>query len=244
MIDTVISYCTNDFRFIESNIQECLKFSNKVIVPICDHLLDGTPENEDLLNETFKLKKYGNVEFYMFNWDNTQHSRYWHNVARQLGHNQTSADYVLHVDADEIFDGDLMKQYVEDKDYTNYDVVAFECYWYFREPIYRAKTTEQAGVLYKREVYNESITFTEMERWYYRTIQQLKPKEHCTYKENILCHHYSWVRTKEEMLKKVVSWGHNKDRDWVSLVNSEFDKEFNGIDFVHGYSYDIVKSMI
>jgi hypothetical protein len=57
-----------------------------------------------------------------------------------------------------------------------------------------------------------------------------------------MIHHYSWVRTKEEMLRKVKSWTHSGDRDWVSQVEKEFAHEFNGTDFVHGYEYNIVEN--
>ena len=53
-------------------------------------------------------------------------------------------------------------------------------------------------------------------------------------------HHYSWVRTKEEMLKKVTAWGHRNERNWIKLVEEEFLKEFTGTDFVHGYSFEEV----
>ena len=50
-------------------------------------------------------------------------------------------------------------------------------------------------------------------------------------------HHYSWVRTQQEMLAKVGGWGHKHDKDWATLINEEFSREFNGTDFVHGYTY-------
>jgi hypothetical protein len=238
MIDTVISYCTNDFRFIKSNIQECKKFSNKIIIPIADHLLDGTPEDENLLKETLKLSD-DRVIFYNFEWKPINSSRYWHNVDRFLGHSAASADYVLHIDADEIFDGDLMKLYIENQDYKNYDVVSFESYWYFRDPIYRATSTEQAGVLYKKDLYTLDNGFTEAERWWFRSTN-LKILEHCTYQNKVMMNHYSWVRTEDRMINKVKSWGHNKDKNWIDLVKSEFSHPFNGTDFVHGYQYEIV----
>ena len=57
---------------------------------------------------------------------------------------------------------------------------------------------------------------------------------------NPMFHHYSWVRTREEMLKKVKSWAHHKDRDWTSLVEKEFERKFNSQTdtcFVHNYKY-------
>ena len=59
-----------------------------------------------------------------------------------------------------------------------------------------------------------------------------------------MIHHYSWVRTYKEMLKKVKHWGHTKDKDWTSLVHEEFKKDFDGTDFVHNYKYDKVEGYI
>ena len=56
-------------------------------------------------------------------------------------------------------------------------------------------------------------------------------------------HHYSWVRTEEEMMKKVGSWGHKHDRDWPDLVRKEFSNPFQGTDFIHGYQYQTVDSL-
>ena len=55
-----------------------------------------------------------------------------------------------------------------------------------------------------------------------------------------MIHHYSWVRTKDEMLKKVLTWGHNKDRDWVKLIEEEFTRPFNGKCFVNNYEFKVI----
>jgi hypothetical protein len=55
-----------------------------------------------------------------------------------------------------------------------------------------------------------------------------------------MIHHYSWVRTKEQMLQKVKAWGHNADKDWVSLIEEEFSRPFNGKCFVNNYSYEVL----
>lgn len=59
---------------------------------------------------------------------------------------------------------------------------------------------------------------------------------------NPIVHHFSWVRNKEDMLKKVKNWGHNSDKNWINLVEKEFSRPFNGTDFVHGYEYNIVEN--
>jgi len=59
----------------------------------------------------------------------------------------------------------------------------------------------------------------------------------------VFFHHYSWARTKEQMLTKVKNWGHRKQRNWQELVENEFSHEFNGKDFIHGYNYSRVPNL-
>lgn len=245
MITTVINYCSNDFRFLQKNITEALKFSEKVIIPISSHFFDGTLENKEDLEKTYKLLELSDkITFIEYGWDDRKSARYHHNMSRWIGLQDSTTDYVLLADADEIVDGDLMNRYLQTKKYLNYDVIAFACYWYFREPIYRATTTELAVSLWNKHICKESLIFNESERWSYRFRNDLRVLENETYNGEVMCHHYSWVRTYEQMLKKVQSWGHTSDKDWISLVNEEFSREFNGTDFVHHYTYDIVPNTL
>ena len=237
MIDTIINYCTIDFKFIERNIQECLKFSNNVIIPVSSHLFDGTPENNELLEKTYKLGEgHPNVSFIQYKWHDDQPARFFHNFSRWVGLQYSTADYVLMLDADEIVDGDMMKEYLEQNIHQSYDVIAFKSYWYFREPTLQSTTTELAASLWKRSICTPNLIFHDSERWSYR-FTTLHAKEEETLKGKIICHHFSWVRSEADMIKKVKSWGHNIDTDWVSLVEEEFSRHFNGTDFVHHYRY-------
>jgi hypothetical protein len=244
MIDTVISYCSTDFRFIRKNITEALKFSDKVIVSTATHLFDGTDDSHGIQYTVDSLADIldDRVEFIQFDWDATKPVRYNHNMSRRTGLTHCSNDYVMLLDADEVMEGNLVRAYLETNVHQHYDVIAFKCYWYFREPIYRATTTEMAATLWKKNIATTDILFSEAERWGYRHKKDIRSIENETLHGDILCHHYSWVRSKEEMLKKVKSWGHRSDRDWVSLVEQEFSQPFQGTDFVHGYDYITVES--
>jgi hypothetical protein len=44
------------------------------------------------------------------------------------------------------------------------------------------------------------------------------------------------------MLRKVKNWSHKNDRNWDDLIEEEFSRDFNGKDFVHNYSYEIVEN--
>jgi hypothetical protein len=144
------------------------------------------------------------------------------------------------LDADEILEGDLVYKYLKTEEYIKYDAVSFSCYWYFREKYFRATTLEQAGTICKKSICTEDYIFSNAERWEYKNRFHLKVLENVKYQDKILCHHYSWVRTKEEMIRKVLSWGHREDRDWLSLIEEEFSGNFKMKDFVHNYKFEII----
>lgn len=247
MIDVVINYCSNDFRFIRKNITEALKFSNKVIIPMASHLLNGESDEHGIIKTVDALQDIENRErvvFIEYEWDASKSPRHHHNMSRWIGLHESQTDYIMFLDADEIMEGDLTAEYLSTNKHIQYDVVAFRSYWYFREPTYRATTTELAASLWNRKICTENIIFSESERWSYRQHHSIKSLEDETYDNSVLCHHYSWVRNHREMLNKVQSWGHNRDRDWTSLVDEEFSRPFNGKDFVHGYTYDIVPNTL
>lgn len=240
MVSVVISYCNNDFAFLEDNIKQVKKFSNDIIVCYCEHSLNGKLENVTVIDEMKVIVGFYGGKLNKITLDEHKSARWHHNEMRYSGSTLAINNYVLFLDADEILEGDLFKEYIETNEYKNYDVVAFKCYWYFRERKYRAKATEQAGTLCNKSIINQSYIFSEAERWEFKNRPNLRVKENVTYNGNILCHHYSWVRTKEQMINKVMSWGHKNDKDWLSLIEKEFTHDFNGTDFVHHYSYQTV----
>jgi hypothetical protein len=87
--------------------------------------------------------------------------------------------------------------------------------------------------------------FTPGERW--GIVSSLLPNAVLVYSTDgtPMIHHYSWVRTKEEMLQKVKSWGHRDDTDWQNLVEKEFSHNFTGTDFVpgHNYEYEVIEPL-
>jgi hypothetical protein len=240
-ISVVINYCSNDEKFIKTNITNCLKFSNDVIVVYCTHLLNGTPENIDkikLLKNTFPEITLLEIKF-----DLSKDKKYHHNLFRWEGKNVSKNNYVLFLDADEIFEPDSMVTYLETKDFLNYDVVSFECFWYYRDVKFQATTTEQCGALYRKSILNENIMFSYYERWQFIfESTDLISKQHITLNGNVFVHHLSWVKNKQEMLLKVATWAHQDYENWsiAEKVEEEFSREFINRDFVHGYKYTIL----
>jgi hypothetical protein len=241
-METIINYSTYDFPFIERVILEAEKFSNKVYVVFYDHFFDGTEEDQTKIECT---KKFGTSKttFISLAWDSKKDARFHHNNARWNGLLHCSEDYILFLNSDEILKGESVNKFIKDGQHLNFDVVAFECYWYFREPIYQSIQTEQIGFIVKKSICTENYIFNNHETMAFKYVNGLKIAEFVRIDNEIVCHHFSWVKSKTDMLRKVVSWGHSADRDWVSAVNEEFSRPFNGKDFIHGYSYKTVDNI-
>lgn len=244
MISIVIHYSTIDFRFLESNIKQCIKFSNEIIIPICTHLFNGEKENKILLNKSLGIiSKYKKCIPIVFKWDGHKSNvAYYHNLSRKLGTEKVSNEWVLLLDADEI-PSDTFKDWFETVKYTD-NTYWMSCNWFFREPIYRAKQTECAGLLIKTSKCIWNLDIRDERNQLFNDVNFISGWGNTILDANnkTMIDHYSWVRSKEEMLKKVNNWGHVNDRNWTELVEIEFTHPFNGTDFVHGYKYDIVEN--
>lgn len=234
-ISVVVSYCSLENRFMRKLINECLKFTKDIVVASFDKFLDET-EDTNLIKD-FDIPYVNRIIVPIFKIDNKLN----HNLLRWCGLKQAKNDFILFLDGDEIPDGQLMDEYLSNVNYKKYDAISFMCYWYFREPFLRANTTEECGVMLKKELLNKDWIFHESERWNFRnkTNNFLDNQVH---EGKIIMHHYSWVRTKDQMLQKVKAWAHSHERNWTELVEEEFKGEFKGRDFVHNYTYQKVET--
>ena len=244
---SIINYCTYDYDFIKSCIEHVQPFSSQIIVPVSDHFFDKVPEDRKLLEKTYRENKNSGAIFieYRFDINTTKPSRHWHNFSRYVGFLELNEDidYVLFLDADEIVDTDKFEKWLESCQYSDFVAFRLGAYWYFRSPKFQATTYEDSAALVKKSILNRDLLMkADEERASFSNLLN-SPRKTTLYMglDNLpMVHHYSWVRTKEQMLRKIKSWGHNKDKDWELLVEKEFTHPFNGTDFVHGYNYKIV----
>lgn len=244
MISSILQYSTIDFRFLKANLQQLTKFSDEVIVIICDHFFNGEPEDQQLLEESLRIiESVDKCTAYMFEWQGpSSNTGYYHNVSRALGTSVAKGDWLLFVDGDEIVD-DTFKEWFETKAQHTNTTYWITCYWYFREPTYQSKSYEGCGLLIKREKCNWNINIRDERQQFHIGPDFIHGGyNHILVEGKPMMHHFSWVRTKEEMLKKVNNWGHKNDTNWLDLVEEEFSRPFNGTDFIHGYSYNIVEN--
>lgn len=228
--------------FLEANLKQTSKFSDEIIIPICDHFFDGKKEDKDLLERSLEIiAKFPLAKVHIFEYQGEkQNVSYYHNLSRKIGTDLSKNEHILFLDIDEIMEDEFYDWYESFKD-ENASWI-FTCYWYFREPIYRAVQTEAAGLLINKK----DCIWNLNERKERQQLYDILIEKKCIFNAlsgpsgNILLHHYSWVRDKQTMLNKVKTWGHKNDKLWSELVEEEFNRGFNGTDFVHGYNYEVV----
>jgi hypothetical protein len=247
-IATVINFCSNEARFLPACIEQCRYFSNQIIIPVCDHFFDGAPENRNLLNEIYA--SFPDCQFIEYPFAPHQippkvfkriaPEHFWHSASRALGFQFVNEGIkrVLFLDADEVPEGEKFCQWLEAGDFARHSVLKLSNYWYFREPSFRADQWEDSIILaHKASLKRSSILHVEERNAIYDFLPNPKQRKVVGSDGLPMFHHFSWVRTKEEMIQKIEKWGHRDDRDWKGLVEEEFSAPFKGKDFIHGYNF-------
>lgn len=254
-IATVINFCTTDYRFLRFCIEEAKKFSDQIVIPVCSHFFNGEPENRAVLNLAYQ--DHLDVQFVEFAYAQEPYgiycpltsadvdwAHYWHSTARYVGfHSVQECDYVLFLDVDEIIDGERFIQWLSEFNVADFNAVRFESYFYFRDPSYRAKEQFPLNALLvkKQAIDSPEMILDVLERkGLYDQIQGPKCSHLRGLDQKPLVHHYSWVRTPEELKQKVCTWGHRHDKEWLELIEKELSEPFSGIDQIHGFEYEKV----
>lgn len=203
------------------------------------------PENRSLLEGIYEAHQ--DVIFVEIPFDLQAHygAVHWHNLQRIVGLSYAKQERVLFLDVDEIMEGSTFLKWLNGFDYRNYEAIQLSCYWYFREPTFRAKNHEHSPLFVAQSaITNAFLTHPYERAGSFVEVTGCKLQAVMSLENQPMCHHYSWVRTKEQMLRKVRSWGHREEWDWQTLVEKEFSGSFSGRDFVHGYAFDKVPKLL
>lgn len=237
-IASVISYCTNDYRFIDKCIVEARKFSQQIVIPVCDRFFDGSPENRILLENTYS--KHPDCLFIEFAYlPDRIYSRYhhldpkdkdwaifWAATTRYVGFHYVNpeSEYIFFLDSDEIVEGDEFIDWLDEEKYRQYDAQRLAAYLYALRPNLRAKKVVNLPFLVKRETLAPLTLLNGLERiGAYLTHPGPKREEVVGLDRKPLIHHYSWVRTKEECIQKARTWGHRNDENWADVIERTFE---------------------
>lgn len=255
-IATVINYCTNDYRFLKFCVSEAKKFSHQILIPVADHFFNGTPENRQLLSQSYR--EHPDCTFIEYHFDpkkpygiycpyspeDPEWIKYWHSTSRYLGFLRTETEYVNFIDVDEVIDGDRFASFLKTFPYRDYNAMRFYSYFYFREPIYRATTYSTNMLLVRSEAVSspEMILTPHERKGLFDTILGAKIEPLLGLDDEPLVHHFSWVRSPEELYFKVSSWGHSLERDWTTLLKEELSHPFNYTEKLYNLNYEKVFS--
>lgn len=242
-----VSYCSNERCFIRPLLDQALQCADQVVVALGSHFYDYEPEDMKHLMEL--ATEYPNVFFAMYPVSQAEENNplqrkdaYWHNIARISAWRQVriDIDWILFLDGDEIPDASAFKSWFQANKHLLDDQAVYKLanYWYFKEPTHQALTWEDSCIL----VPTTSLSFRRL----MHDMERDGLADHMTVHRNVvhhetklpMFHHFSWVRSLPCILKKVATWGHRTDRNWVQYIQDSWDKPAAEVDdFVHGYKY-------
>jgi hypothetical protein len=237
MIDAVVLYCSNDNRFFKTCVDNLLECGFRITVVTYSHMWAGDVEDIDILNQSNDLfKDNPNYRNLFINWEEGEHPLYWEGYGRHRATQELESDseWVFYIDIDEIIEPLLFKKWVQDFPYYKYKSILLSQYGYYKHPTVRLNLIEPNPVFAKTK-YAKSCPFKESgrkqifwnnENFISRVLAKLNLNPFFyIYKGIPFIHHYSWVRSKKQILKKFLNWGHKDDKDWVSIAEAEFSNE-------------------
>lgn len=241
-LGAIITYCSYHNAFIKQCIEEAQKVSDCVVVTSHSHFYDGEKDVELLTDLPLRENDIQLVTEYVPG----NPSRYYHNEVRKLGfeamqNKLPDFDAVFFIDADEVINGDLMQRWLEEE-YEQGEDYKFAHFWYYRDTCYRANQVEEGARLVSRE----TMIKPNIEWWSEGEVHAYSDhwRRMVGYKNQVLGHHYSWAGTKEMLLKKVKTWGHNNDMDWTAMVNEEFTHDFRNCPFRPQYTFTKIEPYV
>lgn len=256
-VGVIICACSTEAVFLGQLLRECLHFSKDIVVSYTDKMYNGDHEDLSYINKV--IDSFPDVKFVKYDVDlslpkekmqgvQNRPTAYWHNLARFTAINALNpdTDWVFVLDADEIPEGVRVSQWLQQigKDLSINECYKLATYWYFKYPIFQAQSYEDSILLIHKSHLTPNNVFGDNERDFTITNSQTTLKREVMGLDGKpLWHHFSFVRTKENLKKKLSSWGHRDDL----LKNVNIDDVVNYVfrdagvnDFVHGYKYNIV----
>jgi hypothetical protein len=242
MLSVVVLYCSQERDLIDAVLEPLTKVSQDIVVVSLSHFFNGF-EDTQVIQTLQELKQKYNIKPLYINWKLIPGApqNFWPKELRLQGYGATnpSNKWVMFVDSDEIlrnpssFNSWLAKQDGESFKLSNY--------WYFMSAKRRSKVLEDSVILVARS----SLRFEMFRAPGVAEREALVQNPQRMVKDldgQVMFDHFSWVRTKEALLQKVVTWGHRQDMDWLSLVKTAVEEDpLTTKDFVHGFEYDILE---
>lgn len=240
-ISVIIPYCSLEQDLLDDVLQSVDGVCDEIILVYMTHFWDGTPDTETP-NVISEYKKKYQIKDICLEWTADKSSSSWECKMRKHAFLNSTKDWILFIDSDEVLrNKNAFTQWfqtIRDKSVASYKLAN---YWYFLSKKRRAKPLEDSIVLIKR---NE-ITLRHFDQFKANRdafVNKDTPRYTKDLNAEPMFDHYSWVRSKDILLKKVKAWGHHGDKDWIPLIEKAFSEDIlTTTDFVHNYAYDIIE---
>lgn len=260
MLGIVINFCSNEKAFLGPLLDQAALFSDHIVVCYGSHTYDGV--KEDLEGYVlFQMYRHPGVRFIEFPVDMSadpstlrgvvkRPTAYWCNLARWLGicAMPDAVDWVLFLDADEVPDGARVKAWLDTAPSFKADhIYKLANYWYFKSVHNQAAVHEDSILLAHRAMLTEAAVFHDDERDGIIKVSAAPQERMVMGLDGApMFHHFSWVRTRDGLLKKLKTWAHRDDIfkgvDAEALVAHIYrNDEVN--DIVHNYPYNRVANV-
>lgn len=251
MIGFVINYCSNEKAFIDTLLSQCLEISDDIAVSYGSHLYDGTQEDNTYITEYLR-KKYPQVKFIEYKVDVKDDlykkpgvvkrpTAYWHNLARWEGVEALkNVDWFFFIDADEIPEATRVRKWLSSTTLSKEYAYKLANFWYFKEITNQSTTFEDSILLIHRDHITKSSIFHDNERDGIIRVSKVKQNRMVMEDNTPMFHHFSWVRSKDGLAKKLRTWAHRDDIFHNAPIEQIIDyiyKDDNVNDIVHRYHY-------
>jgi hypothetical protein len=257
LASVIVNYCSNERIFIKPLLRQCMLFSSDIVVSYGSHLYSG--DKEDISHIQELQKEFPTVQFVEYKVDISldltkqkgvqyRPTAYFHNLARFTAVKALKySGWVYVIDVDEIPDGNLVRDWLQEvtlDENTSYNNAN---YWYFKDPSNQSIPLEASVVLIHKKHLTEDAIFSDAERNSITSQPGMQNKVFVKdLKGDVMWHHFSWVRTPAQLAHKIKYWAHANDAFRGADVNAILHyiyKDDNVNDIVHNYQYKKVPNI-
>jgi hypothetical protein len=206
------------------------------------HFFNGEEDTEAESTLDAVQKKYSNVRVARLSWKaGNVPQAYWVCEMRMVAFAKSRHPWILACDSDEVLrNSQAFADWFKTVEKGNTKSFKLANYWYFLSKNRRANIIEDSITLTHRSIISYAL-FRQMPREREALHQASDPRAVRDLNGDVFFDHFSWVRSPTNLRRKVTSWGHRQDRDWITLVEKALQEDpLTTEDFVHHYSYTIL----
>lgn len=238
----MVPFCSLERDLIRRVVSSLAPVCSRIVIVYLTHFFTGDADPDARVIVEDLARDFPEVKPLCVTWNAQQgkvHQGFWPCEMRLRGFAETTTPWVLMIDADEVLRSAerFAEWFATQKDRPATPKLAN--FWYFMSEKRRAKVLEDSIVLTHRQF----LTFAS-----FRQFGAERAAFSVTGERMVkgldgepMFDHFSWVRTPEQLRKKVVHWSHRNDRKWSEIVETALAEDpLTTPDFLHGYEYDIL----